>query len=89
MFAQLVDGLTKISKITYASREERQAENFRKMILAMSTDMRVLLVRLADRIHNMRTLQYQNPEKQRYISKETLELHAPLAKSFGHKLDEG
>jgi len=81
--AQLVDGLTKISKITYASQEERQAENFRKMILAMSTDMRVLLVRLADRIHNMRTLQYQTPEKQKYIAKETLELHAPLANRLG------
>ena len=81
--AQLVDGLTKISKITFASQEERQAENFRKMILAMSTDIRVLLVRLADRIHNMRTLRYQTPEKQIYIAKETMELHAPLANRLG------
>ncbi|MDD5168998.1 MAG: bifunctional (p)ppGpp synthetase/guanosine-3',5'-bis(diphosphate) 3'-pyrophosphohydrolase [Syntrophales bacterium] len=81
--AQLVDGLTKISKITYASQEERQAENFRKMILAMSTDIRVLLVRLVDRVHNMRTLQYQTPEKQQFISKETMELHAPLANRLG------
>jgi GTP diphosphokinase / guanosine-3',5'-bis(diphosphate) 3'-diphosphatase len=81
--AQLVDGLTKISKITFASQEERQAENYRKMILAMSTDIRVLLVRLADRVHNMRTLQYQPPEKQKIIAQETLELHAPLANRLG------
>ena len=81
--AQLVDGLTKISKITFASQEERQAENYRKMILAMSTDIRVLLVRLADRVHNMRTLRHQPPEKQKVIAKETLELHAPLANRLG------
>ena len=65
--AFLVDGLTKISKITLGSQEERQAENFRKMILAMSADLRILVVRLADRIHNMRTLNYQPPNKQKYI----------------------
>jgi guanosine-3',5'-bis(diphosphate) 3'-pyrophosphohydrolase len=81
--AFLVDGLTKISKITLGNQEERQAENFRKMILAMSSDIRILLVRLADRIHNMRTLEYQTPDRQLYISKETLELYAPLANRLG------
>ncbi len=81
--AFLVDGLTKISKITLGNQEERQAENFRKMILAMSTDIRILLVRLADRVHNMRTLEYQSPDRQVYISKETLELYAPLANRLG------
>jgi guanosine-3',5'-bis(diphosphate) 3'-pyrophosphohydrolase len=81
--AFLVDGLTKISKITLGNQEERQAENFRKMILAMSSDIRILLIRLADRIHNMRTLEFQTPDRQLYISKETLELYAPLANRLG------
>jgi guanosine-3',5'-bis(diphosphate) 3'-pyrophosphohydrolase len=81
--AFLVDGLTKISKITLGNQEERQAENFRKMILAMSSDIRILLIRLADRIHNMRTLEFQTPERQVYIAKETLELYAPLANRLG------
>lgn len=81
--AFLVDGLTKISKITFGSQVEKQAENFRKMMLAMSADIRILLVRLADRIHNMRTLEYQTPEKQQYIAKETLDLYAPLANRLG------
>ncbi|MCE5263583.1 MAG: bifunctional (p)ppGpp synthetase/guanosine-3',5'-bis(diphosphate) 3'-pyrophosphohydrolase [Deltaproteobacteria bacterium] len=81
--AFLVDGLTKISKITLGNQEERQAENFRKMILAMSTDIRILLIRLADRIHNMRTLEFQTPDRQLYIAKETLELYAPLAGRLG------
>ncbi|MDI9570254.1 MAG: bifunctional (p)ppGpp synthetase/guanosine-3',5'-bis(diphosphate) 3'-pyrophosphohydrolase [Pseudomonadota bacterium] len=79
----LVEGLTKISKITFGSQEERQAENFRKMILAMSADLRILIVRLADRMHNMRTLNFQPREKQRYIATETLELYAPLANRLG------
>ncbi|NLE26890.1 MAG: bifunctional (p)ppGpp synthetase/guanosine-3',5'-bis(diphosphate) 3'-pyrophosphohydrolase, partial [Clostridiaceae bacterium] len=81
--AFLVEGLTKISKITLGNQEERQAENFRKMILAMSSDIRILLIRLADRIHNMRTLEFQSPDRQRYIAKETLELYAPIANRLG------
>jgi guanosine-3',5'-bis(diphosphate) 3'-pyrophosphohydrolase len=79
----LVEGLTKISKITFGSKVEQQAENFRKMILAMSSDIRILLIRLADRVHNMRTLEFQTPEKQHYIAEETLELYAPLANRLG------
>ena len=81
--AFLVEGLTKISKITFGSQEERQAENFRKMMLAMSSDIRILLVRLADRVHNMRTLDFQPPGRQLYIAKETIELYAPLANRLG------
>ncbi|MBN1474758.1 MAG: bifunctional (p)ppGpp synthetase/guanosine-3',5'-bis(diphosphate) 3'-pyrophosphohydrolase [Syntrophaceae bacterium] len=79
----LVSGLTKLSLISFRSQEERQAENFRKMILAMSSDIRILLVRLADRIHNMRTLQYQPPEKRVYIARETIDVYAPLANRLG------
>lgn len=81
--AFLVEGLTKISRITLGGREALQAENFRKMILAMSADIRILMVRLADRIHNMRTLQYHPPDKQKYIARETLDLYAPLANRLG------
>lgn len=81
--AFLVNGLTKLSLISFRSQEERQAENFRKMILAMSSDIRILLVRLADRIHNMRTLQYQPPEKKIYIARETIDVYAPLANRLG------
>ncbi len=81
--AFLVSGLTKLSLISFRSQEERQAENFRKMILAMSSDIRILLVRLADRIHNMRTLQYQPPEKRVYIARETIDVYAPLANRLG------
>ena len=81
--AFLVGGLTKLSRISFSSREERLAENFRKMILAMSADIRILLVRLADRIHNMRTLQYQPPDKRVYIARETIDIYAPLANRLG------
>jgi len=81
--AFLVGGLTKLSRISFGSQEERQSENFRKMILAMSADIRILIVRLADRIHNMRTLQYHPREKRSYIARETMDIYAPLANRLG------
>jgi len=81
--AFLVEGLTKIARVEFSSARERQAENFRKMLLAMSKDIRILLIKLADRLHNMRTLSFQKEESRRRIAQETLEIYAPLAHRLG------
>src|SRR5256885_12751977 len=81
--AHIVDGVTKISQIQFPSKEEKQAENFRKMLLAMTDDIRVIMVKFADRLHNMRTLEYLSADRREAIARETMDIYAPLANRLG------
>lgn len=81
--AQMVDGVTKIGKIPFSSKAERKAENYRKMLIAMAKDIRVIIIKLADRLHNLKTLDYQDPDKRETIARETLEIYTPIANRLG------
>src|SRR4051794_32487698 len=81
--ARCVDGVTKLSKISFGNRDDRQAESLRKMLLAMTTDIRVIIVKLADRLHNMRTLSSLAPDRQQAIAQETIDIYAPIAHRLG------
>ena len=81
--AELVEGVTKLTRANFSSTEQAQMENLRKMFMAMSKDIRVVLIKIADRLHNMRTMQYQSPEKQRIKCRETMDIYAPLAHRLG------